>query len=294
MKHSALDMAFPVQTGKAIFMKRTAIGFFLAVLVCVGIPAKAQTQTVSATEIKALETRCDQEQPAACATLYDMYFFGRGVQQDRTRAAQYKLKHCEAGNGSACEYYAVASKIKREGYPAYNRAQYYDLMKRACLSPEEPSCRSANGIANNQNVYNATERAAIYKRTCAVEKPEACGRAAYAEGERGNWASALSLASNACSRGHQNACTNKKAYQARLDIARRNQERAQANARYEERARMGQPVTRNPAPPARRSTDRGDSNARSGTRTCYKSNGGTGTQYWYYGFDNKKKYGPCV
>ena len=35
------------------------------------------------------------------------------------------------------------------------------------------------------------------------------------------------------------------------------------------------------------------SSGRSGTESCYE-NGRSGKRYWYYGFDNEKKYGPCV
>ncbi|MCB2089729.1 MAG: sel1 repeat family protein [Sphingomonadaceae bacterium] len=35
-------------------------------------------------------------------------------------------------------------------------------------------------------------------------------------------------------------------------------------------------------------------NSRSGYESCTKSNGASGQRYWYYGFDNQRKYGPCL
>ncbi|MCP5395894.1 MAG: hypothetical protein H6918_04030 [Sphingomonadaceae bacterium] len=35
-------------------------------------------------------------------------------------------------------------------------------------------------------------------------------------------------------------------------------------------------------------------NSRSGYESCTKSNGASGQRYWYYGFDNKRKTGPCL
>ena len=41
-------------------------------------------------------------------------------------------------------------------------------------------------------------------------------------------------------------------------------------------------------------TDPGAGGARSGYTRCTASNGNSGKQYWYYGFDNKVNYGPCL
>lgn len=54
------------------------------------------------------------------------------------------------------------------------------------------------------------------------------------------------------------------------------------------------------AAPARPQTDSttysnpGQTSARSGYSSCTASNGNRGKRYWYYGFDNKVNYGPCI
>lgn len=285
---------------KALPVKRG--GFFMSgllrywrhaiaiVLLGAGSTAFAQSNPASATDIAAIDAQCTGGDVEACDTLIKRYRYGQGVAKDPARAAQIELRACKAGDGKSCEYYGVMMKTKRPGYPAYDSAIYADMMKRACLAQTRANCRSANGIANNQAVYTAAERAAIYKQVCATGSASSCNKAAYAEGEKGNWANALSLARTACSRGNSNACANVAAYQARADNARRAQQRSARRAAptYTER-----PVQQTTSAPAGR-TFKGNSNARSGTRACTKSNGGKGNQYWYYGFDNRKKYGPCI
>lgn len=257
-----------------------------------GSVAAAQSKPMSAAEIAATDAQCTSGNVDACETVVKAYRYGLGVAKDPARAAQLELRNCKAGDGKSCESYAFMMKRKSAGFPAYDAATYNDLMKQACFAKTRPNCGFAGGMAKHQNVYTPAEREAILKQVCAIDTARRCGDAAYAEGKRGNWASALSLARTACSRGNSNACTNVKAYQARADNARRAQQRSARQSAPTYTDRPIQRTTPAPAPSGR--TYKGNSNARSGTRSCTKSNGGSGKQYWYYGFDNRKKYGPCV
>ena len=262
--------------------------------------ALAQNTPKPAQDISALESECTAGKSASCDELSYRYGAGRGVTADPAQSARYKLRSCEAGDARACGVYAAKVRLSSPGYPSNDPALVAKYARLGCLGGDGPTCGLASAISNRSNSYNPAQRAEIYRNVCRIGPAEDCERAAYAEGERKNWKSAAELARQACARGMKNSCHNANAYAVRLENSQRAQS-AQTAASAQTTARPAQPsrkvstqITPDMYQPesGRRSNAR--DNSRSGYESCTKSNGAPGQRYWYYGFDNKRHYGPCI
>lgn len=253
----------------------------------------AESVPVAKRSVQALEGECSGGAVPSCEVLYWRYYFGRVVAADPVKAASYHLRMCDLGDAAQCGRYAGKVWLSKPGYPKNDTATVARYAKRGCMGGDSMSCGLAYTMSKKPNSYGAAERATVYRKLCQVRKPADCSLAADFEGEAGNNAFAMELARKACGRGDSRACINADVYAVRLG----NSQRRAAAA-----ARPTPPVANRPTPPSdagmyqpssgRRSNAR--DNSRSGTDSCTKSNGTAGKRYWYYGFDNQRKDGPCI
>ncbi|KPL68185.1 hypothetical protein SZ64_08665 [Erythrobacter sp. SG61-1L] len=256
--------------------------------------ATAEDVPLTKRSVEQLDRECDAKQAESCDELRFRYTGIRGVAKDDAKSAAYRLRGCEAGDARACGVYAVQVNMNKPGYPAKNPAIVARYAYLGCVGGDAPTCGFASALANKTTSYNAQERATIYDKVCSIGTPADCALAADAEGGRASWRSAADYARRACARGDSRACINEKAFAARDQnsrpaVAARPSQPTQQAARKQaplSDAQRYQPST------GRRSNARDQS--RSGYESCTKSNGASGSRYWYYGFDNKRQYGPCT
>lgn len=256
--------------------------------IMLGSGASAQPQPVSARSIEQLDKECDAKQTDSCNEMYLRFKFGRGVEANPYRAAYYHLQTCKTGTARACGVYAAYISRNTKGYPPYTPGidAKYALM--GCEGNDVPSCGLARAIANNRDVYDAAQRKVIYDQACRIGSLRECELASYGESKRKNWKSAAEYARLACERGQTNACPNVRAYTVRYENSLRPKTPTRQAARQQTYQQTQSMYQNTPAP-----SSSSNSSARSGMESCTKSNGGLGQRYWYYGFDNRRKTGPC-
>lgn len=244
--------------------------------------------------VPALELECSMGSSASCDELSSRFDAGRGVKQDPVQSARYKLRACEAGSARACGVYASRIHFGRPGYPRNDPALVARYSYKGCKLGDGPTCGAAAAIANTSNHYTPQARAEIYQEVCRIGKPEDCERAAYAEGQRGNWKNAADLSRRACARGMKNSCQNAAAYTARYENSIRARNVQTAPSPPPSPRRVDATITEDMYQPDRGRRSNYRDQSRSGYESCTKSNGTRGKRYWYYGFDNKRNYGPCL
>ena len=258
-----------------------------AMLLGSGLSAQ-QEPPVSSRSIEQLDRECDAKQTESCNEMHLRFKFGRGVEASPFRAAYYQLQTCKTGTARACGVYAAYISRNTKGYPPYTPGIDAEYALMGCKGNDVPSCGLALAIANNRKEYDAAQRKVIYDQACRIGTPRDCELASYGESKRSNWQSAAAYAKQACERGQTNACPNVRAYTVRYENSLRPPSPPRQAARqptYQQQQSMYQNT---PAP-----SSSSNSGARSGMEGCTKTNGGQGQRYWYYGFDNRRKTGPC-
>jgi hypothetical protein len=284
-------MAFLAQAGEAISLKHSfvaGLAFLSALILASPGQVTAQNTVPKKPPLAELEKLCAADENPACEEL--RVRFGR-MPEMRKEYAHFTKRSCETGTARQCTAYASRMIISSKGFPPNNPNTALKYAFMGCKGGDALGCGLAVSLERNNNILGPVDESILFNKTCEIGKPQDCAVAAETVSQRGRNGHALLLAKKACAKGHTSTCTKVPAYQARSDAFVRGLTRPQNSVASTSAApgRSAQPVQRAPQP-----AFRGKSNARSGTRSCTKSNGGQGKQYWYYGFDNKKKYGPCV
>ena len=227
---------------------------------------------------------CDADHGEACGWLARRWFRGVEGKKDYPLSRRLHVKACNLDVASSCGLFGRLAAWGLGGPVDYDQAKLaFDLQ---CIL-DDTNCDGDTIIAEARTRANAKAQASV-RRTAPAPRPTP-HVPAYSDSQCvANYNSILAIkqgitdaeikwafAYEAAAREGR-ACPPNFPARAR-PVQRRSDTQAANGANQQAPASSGNP---------------GDG-ARSGFIACTKSNGGSGQQYWYYGFDNRRKYGPC-
>ena len=218
------------------------------------------------------------------------------------KAAQH-AKACEGGNAEACYQRGLLA------YMFPNRlSEQLRYFERACAADHATAClQAAEGWEHgpNRNPDKAKFRA-LMRKACNLGNKSGCSRyammATYGWNGPVDFADAKWAFDKDCelSKGSQfESCDGDKIiadargkYEARQDLYKRAAALPPSSA--PKPAKVDTTITEDMYVKQSGSRSNARDTSRSGYISCTKSDGSRGQRYWYYGFDNKRKEGPCL
>jgi TPR repeat protein len=128
-------------------------------------------------DVPACERECDAGSADRCRRLAMSYAFGKGVDQDETKAAELLVKACGMGDPSACVFAGRAYEYEH-GVPKdlTRAARFYE---KACDLTWAPGCYNlAIMYERGTGVPMDRQRAAdLYQAACSAGAAQACDKA---------------------------------------------------------------------------------------------------------------------
>lgn len=301
-------------------VKATLVGITITAAALIAAPAAPQTTTF-VEDAAELARACEANDMDACYRRGTMSTGSTpGIPEDASLQLRYFSKACDADHGEACGRMGSVWMRGVEGTKDLPLARR--LFAKSCNLDVASSCglfgkMAAWGLGGPVDYDNAR---LAFDLQCQLDGTQCEGDAIIAEAR--TRANARTQASAPRTAPRQRTSSSVPANVDSQCVANYNSILAidegitDAEIRwafaYEAAVRDGRacppnfpararPVQRRRNPPVASGTNRqtpgssgnsGDG-ARSGFMACTKANGGSGQQYWYYGFDNRRKYGPC-
>lgn len=236
-------------------------------------------------QLRYFSKACDADHGEACGRMGSVWMRGVEGTKDLPLARRLFAKSCNLDVASSCGLFGKMAAWGLGGPVDYGEAKLaFDLQ----CQLDDTQCEGDAIIAEARTRANAKAQASV-RRTAPAPRP-ASTVPAYRDSQcTANYNTILAIKQGISDAEIRWAF----AYEAAVREGRT------CPPNYP--GRRAQPVQRRSNPSVASGTNRqtpgssgnsGDG-ARSGFIACTKSNGGSGQQYWYYGFDNRRKYGPC-
>ena len=125
------------------------------------------------------EEACKKGNGGACVALGGLYYYGKGVSKDYTRAVELYKKACEMGDGLGCNNLGVMYEDGKGVSKDYTRAR--KLYKKACEMGDGWGCKNLgvmyeDGKGVSKDYTRARE---LFKKACEMGSGRGCDNLEY-------------------------------------------------------------------------------------------------------------------